>query len=171
MSLNVLVVHTKGIIVVSCLWGKSAAPYRLSGSLGLGLWRIVTPLALSCLFRSPNLRMIRHPFFPIRRLLQHRVLRTKLFDLPPILFLLPLADLGLGTDLPGGLLQAAVALLIRAAGTETDADKGGPRPPLEDEDGEDDTEAETEGGLDEEVGEAAVPLAIDTFVSKPTQRR
>lgn len=83
-----------------------------------------------------------------------------------LLLSVQLTGLGLGTDFPGGLLQGGVALLIRAAGTETDADEGGPRPPLEDEDGEDDTEAEAEGGLDEEVGEAAVPLAIDTLVSK-----
>lgn len=57
-----------------------------------------------------------------------------------------------------GLLEADVALLVGAAGAETDTDEGGPRAALEEEDGEDDAEAEAEGGLDEHVGEAAVPL-------------
>ena len=47
---------------------------------------------------------------------------------------------------------------VRPAGTETGADEGGPRAALEKEDGEDDAEADAEGGLDEEVREAAVPL-------------
>lgn len=63
------------------------------------------------------------------------------------------------------MLQAEVALLVRSAGTESDADEGGPRSPLEQEDGEDDTESETEGRLDEEVGEAAVPLKSRESVS------
>ena len=61
-------------------------------------------------------------------------------------------------EVPRGLLEAVVALLVRATGAEADADKGRPCSPLEQEDGEDDAEAEAEGGLDEEVGEAAVPL-------------
>lgn len=61
-------------------------------------------------------------------------------------------------DLACGLLQAVVALLVCPARTETRADDGGPRPALEQEDREDDAEAEAEGGLDQEVGEAAVPL-------------
>ena len=61
-------------------------------------------------------------------------------------------------DVLGGLLQVEVALLVRPAGTETGADEGGPRAALEKEDGEDDAEADAEGGLDEEVREAAVPL-------------
>lgn len=86
-----------------------------------------------------------------------------------LLLSVELTGLGLGTDFPGGLLQAGVALLVRAAGTETDADEGGPRPPLEDEDGEDDTEAEAEGGLDEEVGEAAVPLLVEKGLADGTR--
>ena len=60
----------------------------------------------------------------------------------------------------GGLLQAPVALLVGAAGTEAGAEEGGPGPPLEEEDGEDDAEAEAEGGFYDEVREAAVPLRI-----------
>ena len=58
----------------------------------------------------------------------------------------------------GGLLQAPVALLVRPASTETGAEEGGPCPPLEEENGEDDAETETEGGFYDEVREAAVPL-------------
>ncbi len=61
-------------------------------------------------------------------------------------------------DLLGRLLQARVALLVRPPRAEPDADKSRPRPALEEEDGKDDAEAETEGRLDEEVGEADVPL-------------
>jgi len=63
-------------------------------------------------------------------------------------------------DVLGGLLEAGVALLVCAAGAEADTDESGPCPPLEEEDGEDDAEAETEGGLDEEVREAAIPLLV-----------
>lgn len=56
------------------------------------------------------------------------------------------------------MLQVEVALLVRPSRTETDADKRGPRSSLEQDDGEDDAKSETEGRLDEEVGEAAVPL-------------
>lgn len=48
------------------------------------------------------------------------------FDSRGILCLLP--------DLSGGLLQAGVALLVCASGSETDADEGGPRSALEKED-------------------------------------
>lgn len=61
-------------------------------------------------------------------------------------------------DLARGLLQAEVALLVCPAGAEASAHNGRPRPALEQEDREDDAEAEAEGGLDQEVGEAAVPL-------------
>ena len=57
-----------------------------------------------------------------------------------------------------GLLQAPVTLLVRPAGTEAGAEEGGPRPPLEEENGEDDAETETESGFYNEVREAAVPL-------------
>lgn len=61
-------------------------------------------------------------------------------------------------DLACGLLQAVVALLVRPAGAEARTHDGRPRPALEQQDREDDAEAEAEGGLDQEVGEAAVPL-------------
>ena len=61
-------------------------------------------------------------------------------------------------ELSSGLLQAVVAFLIGAAGTETDADQGRPGTALEEQNGEDDTEAEAEGRLDDQVGQAAVPL-------------
>ena len=51
----------------------------------------------------------------------------------------------------GGLLQAPVALLVGPAGAETGAEEGGPGPPLEEEDGEDDAEAEAEGRFYDEV--------------------
>lgn len=54
--------------------------------------------------------------------------------------------------------KARIALLIRTAGAEAKTDESGPRPALEQEDGEDDAEGEAEGGADEEGGEAAVPL-------------
>lgn len=68
-------------------------------------------------------------------------------------------------QIPGGLLEVEVALLIGPAGTETGADERGPRPALEQQDGEDDAEAEAEGGLDEEVREAAVPLSKSVFAT------
>jgi hypothetical protein len=61
-------------------------------------------------------------------------------------------------EVPGSLLQARVALFVGAAGTEADSDKGRPCAALEQENGEDDAETEAEGGLDEEVGQAAIPL-------------
>jgi len=54
--------------------------------------------------------------------------------------------------------KARIALLVRAAGAEAEADESGPRAALEEEDGEDDAEGEAERGADEEGGEAAVPL-------------
>ena len=67
---------------------------------------------------------------------------------------------GLLLEIPRGLLQAKVALLVRAAGAESDTNKRGPSSALEQKNGEDDTETETEGRLDEEVGKAAVPLFV-----------
>jgi hypothetical protein len=61
------------------------------------------------------------------------------------------------------LLQAEVALLIGTASTEADTNECGPCSSLEQKDGEDDTETETEGGLDEEVGEAAIPLELSQY--------
>jgi hypothetical protein len=56
------------------------------------------------------------------------------------------------------LLQAEVALFVGATGAEANTGKGWPCSPLEEEDGENNTESESKGGLDEEVRETAVPL-------------
>lgn len=56
------------------------------------------------------------------------------------------------------LLQVDIAFLVRATGSKTSSDEGRPRPALEEKDREDDAETEAEGGLDEEVREAAIPL-------------
>ncbi len=56
------------------------------------------------------------------------------------------------------LLQVEIALLICASGSEACADESGPSSAAEQDNREDDTEAETDGGLDEEVGKAAIPL-------------
>lgn len=61
----------------------------------------------------------------------------------------------------GGLLQVEVALLVGSSGPETGTQVRGPGSSLEQENGEDDAESETEGGLDEEVGEAAIPLLVE----------
>lgn len=58
------------------------------------------------------------------------------------------------------LLEAKVALLVSPPSTETDTNERRPCPSLEQEDGENDAETEAEGGLDEEVREAAIPLQI-----------
>lgn len=52
----------------------------------------------------------------------------------------------------------AITLFPRPAGTETEANQCGPRASLEEEDGEDDTEADTETGADEHRRKAAIPL-------------
>lgn len=70
-------------------------------------------------------------------------------DPPPLCLLL---------QIPCRLLQAEVALFVCAAGTESDADECRPGAALEEEDRENDAKTEAEGGLDEEVGQAAVPL-------------
>jgi hypothetical protein len=61
-------------------------------------------------------------------------------------------------DVPCRSLEAGVTLLVRPPRTEPGTDERGERPPLEEQDGEDDAKAEAEGGLDDQVGEAAVPL-------------
>lgn len=66
-----------------------------------------------------------------------------------------------------GLLEVVVALLVGAAGTETRAEEDGPGAALEEEDREDDAEAEAEGGLDDEVGEAVVPLGSSGVSRRP----
>ena len=49
------------------------------------------------------------------------------------------------------LLEVVVALLVGPTSTKTNTDERGPSSSLEQEDGEDDTESEAEGRLDEEV--------------------
>ena len=51
-----------------------------------------------------------------------------------------------------------VALLPCTSSTESETDCRGPRAALEEEDGEDDAEGETEAGADQHRREAAVPL-------------
>lgn len=63
-------------------------------------------------------------------------------------------------DLPSRLLQARVALLVRPPRAKAQSNDGRPRSPLEQQDGENDTETEAEGGFYHEVGEAPVPLCI-----------
>ncbi len=53
-----------------------------------------------------------------------------------------------------------VALLPCTSGTKSKTNCCGPRAALEEENGEDDTEGQTETGTDEHRGEAAVPLSI-----------
>ena len=72
---------------------------------------------------------------------------------------------GLLLQVSRSLLQAKVALLVGTAGTEANTDKGGPCSSLEQKDRENDTETETERRLDEEVGEAAVPLELISTVN------
>jgi hypothetical protein len=78
-------------------------------------------------------------------------------QLPP---LINISRLLLPLDIPRRGLQAVVALLVGAPRAEADADQGGPGAALEEQDGEDHAEAQAEGGLDDEVGEAAVPLWV-----------
>lgn len=61
-------------------------------------------------------------------------------------------------EIPCRLLQVEVALLICTTSSESHTDKCRPCPPPEEENREDDTEAEAEGGFNEGVGEAAIPL-------------
>lgn len=61
-------------------------------------------------------------------------------------------------QIPSGLLEVEVALLVCPSGTKAGTDEGRPRSALEQQDGEDDAEAEAEGGFDDEVRQAAIPL-------------
>lgn len=54
--------------------------------------------------------------------------------------------------------QHTVSLLPSTAGTEAQTNPGGPGSPLEEQNREDDTEGETEGGTDDEGRDGAVPL-------------
>jgi hypothetical protein len=64
-------------------------------------------------------------------------------------------------EVPRSLLEAKVALLVGAAGAKAKADESWPRAAAEDEHGKDDAEAEADGGFDEQVREAAVPLFVE----------
>jgi hypothetical protein len=57
-----------------------------------------------------------------------------------------------------GEFQVDVALLVGSSGTKASANVRGPSSSSEEKDGEDDAETETEGRLDEEIGQAAIPL-------------
>lgn len=57
------------------------------------------------------------------------------------------------------LSQVDVALLVCAASTEASTDESRPSSATEKNDGEDDTETEADGGLNQEVGKASIPLA------------
>lgn len=59
---------------------------------------------------------------------------------------------------PGIVSTHAVAFFPGPSGTETEANPCGPCASLEEEDGEDDTETDTESGADEHGREAAIPL-------------
>lgn len=61
-------------------------------------------------------------------------------------------------EIASGKFQIDVALLVGSAGTEASANKGRECSSLEQEDGEDDAETETNSRFDNEVREAAIPL-------------
>lgn len=63
-------------------------------------------------------------------------------------------------DVPGSLLEARVAFLVCASAAKSQAHNGWPRPPLEQQDGEYDAEAEAQGRFDQQVGETPVPLRL-----------
>jgi hypothetical protein len=53
-----------------------------------------------------------------------------------------------------------ISLFPGTAGTETETNPRGPSAALEQENGEDDTEGKTEGGLDNNGGDGAIPLSV-----------
>lgn len=63
------------------------------------------------------------------------------------------------SDVPSSLLQAVIALFMRASCTKAQSNKCRPRPPLEEENGEDNAKAQAESRFYQEVGEAVIPLA------------
>ena len=67
---------------------------------------------------------------------------------------------GLFLEIASGNFQIDVALLVGSTGTEASANKGRKCSSFEQEDREDDAEAETNGRFDNEVREAAIPLAF-----------
>ena len=64
-------------------------------------------------------------------------------------------------DATGSSLEFPIALGVTPAGTEAKAEGGGPGATLKKEDGEDDAEAGSEGGLDNKVGETLIPLPTE----------
>lgn len=83
MSLNVLVVHTKGINrSLLLVGGNPRLRIVCLGSLGLWRNRDSSSIVLTLLSLSPNLRMIRHPFlFPFAVSSTPRTPNQALFDL------------------------------------------------------------------------------------------
>lgn len=69
-------------------------------------------------------------------------------------------DLHCLLDVPRRLLQAPIALLVCATGTEANTHEGRPCAPPEQQHGKDDAEPETEGRFDEHVRDATVPLLV-----------
>lgn len=65
-------------------------------------------------------------------------------------------------EIPCGLFQIEIALLVRSSGAKANADECGPRSSPKEKNGKDDTESETEGRFDEKVGQTAVPLVRET---------
>lgn len=63
------------------------------------------------------------------------------------------------SNVPSCLLQAVIALFMCTSGTKAQSNKRGPRPPFEEENGEDNTKAQAERRFYQEVGEAVIPLA------------
>jgi hypothetical protein len=66
--------------------------------------------------------------------------------------------------------QVEIALFIGTSSTEASANEGGPSPSPEQEDGEDNTEAQAESGLDEEIGQATIPLNGSIRLQIPCHR-
>ena len=56
--------------------------------------------------------------------------------------------------------ERTISLFPSTSGTEAETNPRGPSSALEEENREDDTERQTEGGLDEHRGDGAVPLII-----------
>ena len=58
------------------------------------------------------------------------------------------------------LHERTVSFLPSTSGTEAETNPRGPGSPLEEENREDNTERQTEGGFDDHRGDGAVPLII-----------
>ncbi len=78
---------------------------------------------------------------------------------PPIATVLSSSSRSLNSNpFPSRPQKAPIALLISPSSPETQPNPRRPRPPLEKQNREDDTERETEGRSDQERGETAIPL-------------